>query len=101
MYANAAAFGEAARNLVDSADPPPRVLVVDCEEMFTIDFTGTEAVESLVADMRDRSVDVRLARVHGIVMTRLRAAGVIETLGEGNVFGQIADAVAAAPPPGR
>ena len=99
MYANAAAFGDTARSLVDSADPAARVLVVDCEEMFAIDFTGTEAVEGLIADMRQRNVEIRLARVHSDVMTKLSAAGVIEELGEERVFAQIADAAAASLPP--
>ena len=94
IYANVGAFSDAALRLVDEADPRPRVLVVDCEEMFSIDFTGAEAFEGLVADMREREVDVRLARVHSAVLRRLRKSGLIAALGEESVFTQIEDAVA-------
>ena len=40
MYANAGAFAAAALDLVDGAKPPARVLVLDCEEMFTVDSPG-------------------------------------------------------------
>lgn len=97
IYANAGAFADGARDLVDAADPPARVLVVDCEVMFGVDFTGTEALEGLVEDMRERDVDVRLARVHGPVLERLRTSGVLEKLGEDKVFPHVESAVAAAP----
>jgi high affinity sulfate transporter 1 len=94
IYANAKTFGAAARALVDDARPQASVLVVDCEEMFGIDFTGVEAVAGLVEDMRERDVDVRLTRVHRTVRERLDAGGVIATIGEDHVFTRIEDAIA-------
>ena len=93
MFANAAAFGSAARELADRADPPAKLLVVDCEEMFETDFTGAEALGDLVLDIRARGMDIRLARVHSGVLSKLRDSGVIAQIGEENVFTQIADAV--------
>jgi high affinity sulfate transporter 1 len=93
MYANAGFFSNAARDLVDAADPPARVLVIDCEEMIGIDFTGVEEFEGLVEDMRERGVEVRLARVRRTTLERLRARGVIETLGDDKVFHRVEDAV--------
>lgn len=94
IYANAGAFGDAARELVAAADRAAHVLVVDCEEMFGIDYTGTEALRHLVEDMRGREVEVRLARVHEAVRERLDASGVFETLGEERLFPRIEDATA-------
>jgi high affinity sulfate transporter 1 len=94
IYANAATFGAAARALVDDVRPHARALVVDCEEMFGIDYTGVEAVAGLVEDMRERDVDVRLTRVHRTVRERLDAGGVIATIGEDHVFTRIEDAIA-------
>ena len=95
IYANASTFGAAAGALVDSAQPPASVLVVDCEEMFGIDYTGVEAIAGLIEDMRERDVDVRLARVHRAVRERLDRGGVIASLGEDHVFRRVEDAVAA------
>ena len=95
IYANAESFAAAALDLVDAVDPPARVLVIDCEEMFGIDFTGVEAVAGLVEDMRERGVDVRLARAHGTTLERLRAGGVIATLGDEKIFLRVEDAVTA------
>lgn len=102
IYANAGAFADGARDLVDAADPPARVLVVDCEVMFGIDYTGTEALAGLIEDMREGDVEVRLARVHAAgVLARLRTSGVLEKLGEDKVFAHVEQAVEAAPPPAK
>jgi high affinity sulfate transporter 1 len=95
IYANASTFGTAAGGLVDAARPAARILVVDCEEMFGIDYTGVVAVAGLVEDMRERDVDVRLARVHRAVRERLVRGGVIASLGEDRVFTRVEDAIAA------
>jgi high affinity sulfate transporter 1 len=95
IYANASTFGTAAGGLVDAARPAARILVVDCEEMFGIDYTGVVAVAGLVEDMRERDVDVRLARVHRAVRERLVRGGVIASLGEDHVFTRVEDAIAA------
>ena len=95
IYANAGAFAYAGRDLVDAADPPAQVLVVDCEEMFAVDFTGAGALTGLAEDMRERGVEVRLARVHKPVLERLRASGVVELLGEEKIFRRVEDAVTA------
>ena len=101
IYANADAFANGARDLVDAADPPARVLVVDCEVMFGIDYTGTKALTGLIDDMRDRDVEVRLARVHGPALEKLRTSGVLETLGEDNVFVRVEQAAKTAPSTGN
>jgi MFS superfamily sulfate permease-like transporter len=93
IYANARSFADLARSLVEDADPPAQVLVVDCEEMFEIDFTGAEALEGLVEDMRERDVEVRLARIHAPVLRLLDKSGVIATVGEQRVFSQVEGAV--------
>ena len=97
IYANAASFGTTAMDLVDAADPPARVLVIDCEVMFGIDYTGVEALESLVEDLRKRDIEVRLARVYGTVLERLRTSGALAKLGEENVFLRTEDATAGLP----
>jgi high affinity sulfate transporter 1 len=93
MYANAGFFAASARDAVDAADPPARVLVIDCEEMIGIDFTGVEEFEGLVEDMHERGVDVRLARVKHTTLERLRARGVIEMIGDEKIFRRVEDAV--------
>lgn len=94
IYSDAAAFASGALELVEAADPPARVLVVDCEEMAMIDFTGVEAVDGLLADLHDSGVELRLARVHGAVLDRLRRGGVLKAIGEDKVFARIELAVA-------
>ena len=101
IYANADAFANGARDLVDAADPPARVLVVDCEVMFGIDYTGTKALTGLIDDMRDRDVEVRLARVHAPALEKLRTSGVLEKLGEDNVFVRVEQAAKTAPSTGN
>ena len=96
LFANAEQFSATAHELVDRADPPARALVVDCEVMFGIDYTGIEALADLVEDMDASGVEVRLARVHAVVLERLRTGGVIAKLAEGAVSLRVEDAIAAA-----
>jgi sulfate permease, SulP family len=98
MYANAGAFANEARYLVETADPPVDVLVIDCEEMFSIDFTGAEALEELVEEMQQHGVEVRLARVHHRARGRLERSGVIDKLAGQKLYTRVEDAVAAGPP---
>lgn len=93
IYANADAFADAARDLVDAADPPARVPVIDREVMFGIDYTGTQSLGGLVQELRERDVEVRLARVHRPALERLHTSGVISMLGEQAVFARVEDAV--------
>jgi high affinity sulfate transporter 1 len=93
VYANSDRFADSARDLVDLAEPPARVLVVDCEVMYEIDFTGIEALDGLIEDLREHNVDVRLARVHAPVLDKLRTGGVLAKLGEGRVYSRVETAV--------
>jgi len=93
IYANAGSFGHAARDLVDATDQPPLLLVIDCEEMSRIDYTGCEALEDLVEDMQGRGIEVRLARVHGAVLEQLRTSGVLGVIGDGQVYPRVQDAI--------
>jgi len=93
IYANAGSFGAAAVDLVNATDPPPRLLVVDCEEVSGTDYTGCEALEGLIEDMQERGIEVRLARAHEGLLARLRVSGVLARLGEERVFRRIEDAM--------
>ena len=93
IYANADAFAKGARDLVDAADPAARTLVVDCEVMFGVDYTGAKALSGLIDDMRASDVDVLIARAHAAVVQRLRASGVIAKLGEDKIFPSIEQVV--------
>ena len=75
--------------------------MVECEVMFGIDYTGTEALAGLIEDMRERDVEVRLARVHAPALERLRTSGVLETLGEDKFFLSIERAVETAYRPAK
>jgi len=98
MYANAGTFANEARHLIEAAEPQPEVLVIDCEEMFAMDFTGVEALGELVEEMDGRGVEVRLARVHHRVRVRLDRSRLIEKLGGQKLYARVADAVEAGPP---
>ena len=97
IYANASRFTRAAEDLVNAAQPPATVLIVDCEEMFGTDVTGAEELGDLVEGMQDRGVVVALSRVHSNVLETLERSGVIDRLGSDRIFKRTQDAVAALP----
>ncbi|MEN8042158.1 MAG: sulfate permease [Actinomycetota bacterium] len=94
FYANAEAFATRAHDLIDAAEPEARVLVIDCEMMFAVDYTGVEALDGLIEDLEMKDVEIRLARVHNDMLERIRTSGTLEAIGDEQIFDRIGDAVA-------
>ena len=97
IYANANHFTRAAEDLVNAAQPPATVLIIDCEEMFETDVTGAEELGDLIEGMRERGVIVALSRVHANVLGTLERSGVLDRLGTDRIFARTEDAVASLP----
>ncbi len=95
VFPNAEAFSDGINRLVKEADPPVKTLIVDCEMMFEMDTTATDTLLELLARLEEKGVEVMLSRVHAPVLAFMRRDGVIDTVGEDNVFLTNYDAVRA------
>jgi sulfate permease, SulP family len=95
IFSNADEFAGEILLLADEADPQPRALIVDGEDMFDIDTTAADKLIELKAGMEARGIALYLARVHAPTLEFMRREGVVEAVGDSNVFPTIADAVKA------
>ena len=94
FFASADALVDRLRELVLGADPPLHTVVLDFEGVNFIDSQGAETVAGLVEAARNNDVELRLTRVKREVLAMLRRDGVIDTLGESQVYGNVYEAAA-------
>ncbi len=82
------------RSLADEADPVLHTGVLDFEGINFIDSQGSATIAEILELAKARGVEVRLTRVKPQVLALLRRDGVITTLGEDKVYGNVFEAVA-------
>jgi high affinity sulfate transporter 1 len=87
IFSNAEAFSKQARSLLwRRVDPPAGLLVIDCEEMYDLDSTGAEELIALHQELTDADVGLWLTRLHSPVREVAERTGVMDAIGEENVF---------------
>jgi len=96
IFSNADSFGDSVIEMLYRADPPCRVVVIDCEMMADMDMTGAAQFSELVGELRDRDVDVRLARIHGRAREVASRFGLLDEIGDDHIHLTTASAVLAA-----
>jgi SulP family sulfate permease len=93
FFANADVLHDQVIRLVDEADPPVRVVVLDAEGMVDMDVSGAETLAALLDDLDARGTRLVLARVRHRLRTTLQRLGVEERLGPSNIHLSVRDAV--------
>jgi MFS superfamily sulfate permease-like transporter len=94
-YANALTFRNRVKEIVAAAQPPPHAVLFDAAAQDQLDLTSAEVFVRLVKDLRLRGIDVYMADVHAPVRDFSVRAGLIQVIGEGNVFPNVDIAVRA------
>jgi MFS superfamily sulfate permease-like transporter len=98
-FTNAQYVTETLRNLVSSATPPVRLVVIDASKVIYLDYTGTRAVRRLFRDFTERGIMVAIARLsEARSQAAVRRSGIIRAIGENHVFRSVQDAVVALGP---
>jgi high affinity sulfate transporter 1 len=95
IFSNADEFCDEIMGLVDEADPRPRAVIVDGEDMFDIDTTAADKFIELRSGLAARGITLSLARVHAPTLDFMRREGVVEAVGEDRIFLTVDDAVRA------
>jgi MFS superfamily sulfate permease-like transporter len=98
-FSNAEAFKNTGEVLLINAGAEgslPHTVVIDCEEMPFVDYTGAEAVSELFNYAQRYGVELSLARVHSGAHKLLQLAGVLEEIGEQRIYDTVRNAVDAA-----
>ena len=82
------------RELALQADPPLHTVVIDFEGINFIDSQGSAKMAELVELATNYDIELRLTRVKPQVMEVLRRDGVIDSLGEDHIYGNVYAAAA-------
>jgi anti-anti-sigma factor len=93
FFATAEALDERVRTLVQDADPPLRVVVLDMESVDFVDSQGAAMLAEILDFTDSAGVRMSLARVKPAVAQVLASDGVLERLGADRVHGSLALAV--------
>jgi len=89
--------GELDKALAASGDV--RLVVIEASGITLIDYTGAQRMIATIARLRERGIDVALARLEsGRAADAARRSGLLEALGDGRVFHSVEEAVRALPP---
>ena len=74
----------------------PKVLIIRMRNVPAIDSTAMHALKDLVRRTRDEGTQVLLCDVHSQPLVALRRSGLLEEIGEENLFGDVDAALEAA-----
>ncbi len=80
-------------DLVGRADPRPNVLVLDLSATSDLDVSTADMLFQLLEDVQAQAVELRLARVRSGVRDRMRVTGLMDAIGERQVFLSLSAAV--------
>jgi anti-anti-sigma factor len=92
FWVTAAPIHDAVLSKVEAA-PGIRAVVLDMEATNQMDTTSADALADLLAELRERGVDLYLVRVMWPVRKALRRSGLIAELGEGRMWHSITQGV--------
>ena len=94
FFASADALEDRLRELALQADPPLHTVVIDFEGINFIDSQGSGKMAELVELATNYDIELRLTRVKPEVKKVLRRDGVIDNLGESQIYDNVYEAAA-------
>jgi len=94
FFASADGLEDRIRELALQADPPLHTIVIDFEGINFIDSQGSGKMAELVELTTNYDIELRLTRVKPEVKALLRRDGVIDSLGEDHIYGNVYHAAA-------
>jgi SulP family sulfate permease len=80
---------------IAGAPTDTRVVVFDAERVPGVDATAVEALQRLIGVLRDRGIEVMIARAGRSVIDQFERTGILALLGEGHLHPTVSAAVAA------
>jgi high affinity sulfate transporter 1 len=97
FFANAENFRMRVLEAVDDnveAGLAVNAVLLNCEATIDVDSTAAEALQLLVGELHGRGIEVSLARVHVELAELLERAGILDLVGQENVYPTLPTAVA-------
>lgn len=86
FFANARHLREQLRALIAQASPPVREVVLDASAVFDLDITAAEGLEKLRRELEAEDIVLVIADANAPLRGMLRRTGMMERLGEENVY---------------
>lgn len=85
-YANEARFTSEILEIVKNASPSLRWLCLSASSIQDIDFSGSEALKQLHAELKKRGIDLVLSSVEDYVMHQLERDKLVDLIGKEHIF---------------
>jgi SulP family sulfate permease len=95
FFANARFVREQVQGLIEAAEAPVRMVVLDSGAMFDLDVTAAEMLEELDRELDERGITLALAEPHAPMRRVLRRTGLLRKLGPENVFSTVGESIRA------
>jgi SulP family sulfate permease len=76
-----------------SSDAPPQAILLDLAASADLDIGTTDMLRDLCSDLRAKQIDLLCAQIRGSVRDRMKKTGLLEHLGEDQLYTSIAAAV--------
>jgi sulfate permease, SulP family len=95
VFANASFFTERLEDLIASAGPGLKCVIIDAEAVSDFDSTAAEALENLNGDLERRGVELWMARANGPLRDLLQVTGLTDRIGQQNIHLSVRAAVTA------
>ena len=95
FFANAPYLRDQVRNLVSSADPPLRYLLIDAEAIPDIDTTAADTLKEIHDELHQMGITMGIARANIRLLETLRLTGLEDLIGTSNFYPSIRSAIEA------
>ena len=79
--------------LIDNADEPISLVILDCQSINFVDAQGVDKLERIARDLETRGIDFALARVKPPVLEVLDRSGTLDQIGSDHLHLDVNDAV--------
>lgn len=93
FFANVDALHNEIINLVEEAQSPVKVVLLDLEMSNQLDVPSVDMLIELKEELRQQNADMWLARLHGPVREVLERSDVLQELGQENIFSRSLDSI--------
>jgi SulP family sulfate permease len=93
FFANAPYLRDQVRDLVSSADPPLRYLLIDAEAIPDIDTTAADTLKEIHDELHQKGITMGIARANVRLLETMRLTGLEDLIGTSNFYPTIRTAM--------
>ena len=95
IFANISYFMERLQGFIDREEQPVRMVVIDARAIPSVDFTAAEKLRPFFQKLKDRGIELALARAHLPLREVKLNIGMEPVFSQGEIFVRVSDAVRA------